>query len=90
MRSSWRCLDLEGSLIFVLQSWTHVHRAFLSSSLGGLDRIALRRDRPRIGANDITVKKMSLKAMSGVVNRDWIDCGDGEGVDATCWRMSPI
>ena len=94
-----RVRDPEGSRIFDRHSSTHVHLETRSSwhkldlldcGEGDAEIKERNHSRPRIGARERNDKKASLTRISGDVSSDETVCCDGEVVDATVWRISPI
>lgn len=96
-----RSLERDGNRILTRHSCTQRHRSEPSASPVRPDseedslepcepRSALKRSRPNIGANESTERKTSLTIRDGEDRRDDIDCGVGEGWDATVCSMSPI
>ena len=79
------------NLILDLHFLTHFHLTVFSRIGAGVLPIKFWScERPRIGANEMAVNTTSFNTVSGFVMSDCMLRGVGEGVEATCWRISPI
>ncbi len=92
-KSVFMCCEPDEGWILILDLHFLTHFHFTLFSFIGEGVLPIRfwsRERQRIGANDMAVNSTSFNTISGFVTSDCTLRGVGEGVEATCWRISPI
>ena len=94
--------EREGMRILERHSCTHVQRDtrssyaaneyFFEATGEGTERAIRerRRSRASMGARERKDRRISLRMIHGDAKREARDCGFGDGVEATVWRISPI